>query len=252
MAQFTCNFYSYTLKYAVDISIVVPSYTPLDLDNKVPMDHTVKEKFPVLYMLHGFGGDHRVWLRYTNIERLVEEYRIALVTFSTDNKAYMNIPDGDQFYDFLNEELPSFVKGFFPISDRVEDTYIGGLSMGGYGALTHGLSQPQKYRAIGAMSSGIDFSRNDPVRVNTFELVEKNIKENKKMPDIFLTCGREDFLYEANVKFHELLEEKGIEHVWRDIPGYEHEWGFWDAELVPFLDWLPRTDTYAKMPKNKV
>ncbi len=252
MAQFSCNFYSYTLQYAVDISVVIPSYTPIDLDNKKKMDHTPEHKYPVLYMLHGFGGDHRVWSRYTSIERHVEEYRIALVTLSTDNKAYMNIPNGDKFFDFLANELPSFVKAHFPISDRREDTYIAGLSMGGYGALTHGLTNCDKYCAIGAMSSGIDFKRNDPVRVNTFDLLKKNVKDKVKMPEIFLTCGHEDFLYEANVEFHELLDEKGIKHVWRDIPGYEHEWGFWDAEIVPLLEWLPRTDPYAKMPKNKV
>ena len=67
---------------------------------------------------------------------------MAVVTFSCHNKAYQNAPLGENFYDFLNEELPEFVENYFPVSDKSEERYIAGLSMGGYGALLHGLTNP--------------------------------------------------------------------------------------------------------------
>lgn len=73
-------------------------------------------------------NDYQVWHRYTSIARYAEECRIAVVTFSCHNKAYLNAPLGENFYDFLNEELPEFVEQYFPISTKPEERYIAGLS----------------------------------------------------------------------------------------------------------------------------
>ena len=72
----------------------------------------------------------------------------------------MNDDMGDNYYDFLNHELPEFVEAYFPISDSPKDRYIAGLSMGGYGALLHGIENPDRYSAIGALSPAV-FSKKD-------------------------------------------------------------------------------------------
>ena len=145
MAQIHCNFFSYSLCHGVDIEVTLPSFTSCNMDD--PHTHSLPGKFPVVYLLHGKGNDYMSWLRYTSVERYAEEKRIAIVTFSVGNKAYMNDDMGDNYYDFLNQELPEFVEAYFPISDSPKDRYIAGLSMGGYGALLHGIENPDRYSA---------------------------------------------------------------------------------------------------------
>ena len=83
-------------------------------------------------------------LAYTSIERYAEERNIAVCTFSAENKYYLNSKD-EKFEDFLEEELPDYLLGNFPLSNRREDTYIAGLSMGGFGALYHALRLNEQY-----------------------------------------------------------------------------------------------------------
>ena len=71
VAQVHCNFYSYSLKYPVDIEVILPSFTSCNLDQK--HTHVLPAKFPVLYLLHGYGNDYQVWHRYTSIARYAEE-----------------------------------------------------------------------------------------------------------------------------------------------------------------------------------
>ena len=257
MAQMHCNFFSYSLGYPVDIEVTLPSFTSCNLH--LPHTHALPGKFPVLYLLHGHGNDYQAWLRYTSAERYAEEYRMAVVTFSCHNKAYQNAPLGENFYDFLNEELPEFVENYFPVSDKSEERYIAGLSMGGYGALLHGLTNPGKYRAIRAFSPGIPAENADPdlnriARFNLFDVTCKALASGEKLPDLFMCIGDGDFLYERVTSYRKAFLDGWTASRCRydDIPGYEHEFAFWDKELVEFLEWIRREDAYSKMGKNKV
>ena len=152
MAKMNCNFISYTLKRAVDITVVIPSVTipeslGMGLGNEQKPSHQIKDKYPVLYLLHGYGNNHATWNGYSNIELYAEERQIAVVMTSAENKFYSNVAEEDHYYDFVSQELPEFIQSMFPVSSRVEDTYIAGLSMGGYGALLHGLTHPERYQA---------------------------------------------------------------------------------------------------------
>ena len=259
MAQIHCNFFSYSLCHGVDIEVTLPSFTSCNMDD--PHTHSLPGKFPVVYLLHGMGNDYMAWLRYTSVERYAEEKRIAIITFSVGNKAYMNDDMGDNYYDFLNHELPEFVEAYFPISDSPKDRYIAGLSMGGYGALLHGIENPDRYSAIGALSPAV-FSKKDmegkkakgPQWVDLYAATEKAVAEGKKLPDLFLSIGDRDFLYKNVQEYHEFVEP-----IWKsgrlrydDLPGYEHEFAIWDLEINNFLDWIDRGDVYKKMGANKV
>ena len=247
MAKFEVNFYSYTLDHGVDIEVTIPSFSSCDHKKDVKPTHKPEAKFPVLYLLHGHGNDYKCWTRYTGVERLAEEQRIALVTFNSENKAYNNVGAGERYYDFLNEELPSFVTGMFPISERPEDTYIAGLSMGGYGTLAHALTNPARYCAFGAMSPGVYSDRGCRFIDPAVEL-EKRIKEGVKLPKGYICCGKNDFLYDRVVRFVNVCQELGADFVWHPVDGYEHEWRYWDVEIANFLKWIPRTDYYADKP----
>lgn len=170
-----------------------------------------------------------------------EERNIAVVNISGENKAYIRTED-DDFFKFISEELPDFICGMFPISDRPEDTYIAGLSMGGYGTLVHGLSFPERFAAFGAFSAGTK-----RVRMRTAELTGGAIHESirqeaeagefdpetlaraipaqgKKFPKVYMACGEEDFIYESNVQMRDLLRSLGADVTWESLPGYGHEW----------------------------
>ena len=79
-----------------------------------------------------------------------------------------------------------------------------------------------------------------------------HLDAGKKLPDIFFCVGNNDFLIESVDRFEEYLNELKIDHRFDRVDGYEHEWRFWELELPEFLDWLPRTDSYAKMGKHKM
>jgi len=258
MAQVHCNFFSYSLNYPMEIEVILPSFTSCNMDD--PHTHALPAKFPVIYLLHGHGNDYQAWLRYTSIERYAEEHRIAVVTFSCHNKAYQNAPYGENFYDFLHHELPEFVENYFPVSSDPKERYIAGLSMGGYGALLHGLQNPQMYRAIGAFSPGVPDRDNPPtdidrlMRADLFAVAEKALAENSSLPDLFMCIGDRDFLYERVTKFHQAFDGRwhGCRYRYDDLPGYEHEFAIWDREVQEFLNWIPREDVYKQMGKNKV
>lgn len=257
MAQVQCNLFSYSLGYPVDIEVILPSFTSCNM--KQPHTHALPGKFPVLYLLHGYGNDYKAWLRYTSIERYAEEHRIAVVTFSCHNKAYLNAPLGENFYDFLNEELPEFVENYFPISAEPKERYIAGLSMGGYGALLHGLQNPSRYNAIGAMSPGIP-DRNQPqdanrvMRTDLYDVTNHALETNDRLPDLFMCIGDKDFLHARVTEYHQTFMPKwhGSRFRYDDLPGYEHEFAIWDKEILAFLDWIKRDDVFAHMGMNKV
>lgn len=269
MAKFTCNFISYTLKRTVDITVVLPTVTiPGSMGMGVPAGemprHTPKEKYPVLYLLHGMGNNHATWTGYTNVEMFAEERQIAVVNLSAENKSYINYGSADMFYDFIENELPDFVCGMFPISKRPEDTYIAGLSMGGFGTLIHALGNPEKYAAFGAFSAAVQLNpyalvssgaeavkeidpQNDPT-----QLAEQLHTAGKKFPKAYIACGKKDFLIEANEAFRDKLIALGADVTWDEHPDYGHEWRFWNEQVEKFLDWLPRTDAYAAAGRRQI
>jgi len=263
MAKFQCNVISYTLRRTVDITVIVPTPTipeSMGMGGIVPA-HTPKAPYPVLYLLHGMGNNHATWSGYTNVEFYAEERNIAVVMISGENKAYVNGPSGDKFFEFISGELVDFVTGMFPVSKRPEDTYIAGLSMGGYGTLVHALNFPERFCAFGPLSaaisikpgfmSGEDNDDDSDPRFDPLALIEKLAAEGKKFPKCYLACGKKDFLYEANLKFRDRLIELGCDVTWDETEEHGHEWRFWNLEIERFLDWIPRTDSYAMEGKKR-
>jgi len=263
MAKLNCNFISYTLKRAVDITVIIPSTTipeSFGMFGGSP-SHKITDKFPVLYLLHGYGNNHTTWTGYTNVELYAEERNIAVVMLSAENKSYVNHPEGDQFYDFIASELPEFICNMFPISEDPKDTYIAGLSMGGYGALVHGLNRPTQFAALGSLSGAIEINPSalsggkeksiDP-QFDPSSLAKHLFNNKETFPKTYIACGEADSLYEINTKFKNQLLEMGVDLTWVSLPKFGHEWRFWDLQIEAFLDWIPRSDAYAAKDKRKV
>lgn len=162
-------------------------------------------------------------------------------------------------FDFVSKEVPEFVTNYFPISADPKHSYIAGLSMGGYGALLHGLSNPERFAAIGTFSGAV-MPVGSPEQVKKMVdgpldvkwLAKKAVEEGKKLPPLYITCGEEDMLYQVNTEFKDYLKELGIDVTWISVPGYTHEWRFWNLAVEEFLKWIPRTDYYAALGIRKI
>lgn len=262
MPHFTCNFLSYTLHRAMDIDVIIPGVTSTEADSPGPT-HRPAAKYPVLYLLHGYCNDYSTWERYTSIERYAEERRIAVVTFSAENHFYVKTSDWEGQFKYLDDmdyacllekEIPEFVTSMFPVSDKPEDTYIAGLSMGGYGAMNYAFRNPGKYRAVGAFSplpsrckevwqeKGTvpeELKKYDPLY-----MLEENRAKGIKSPDLYYSYGGKDFLKDKQDWFKEELGVRQLPHTFDYMEEFGHEWAFWDIQVRLFLDWIPRTDTY--------
>jgi S-formylglutathione hydrolase FrmB len=225
----------------------------------IPQDVKVGEKFKVLYLLHGYIGDHTDWTRYTSIERYAWEYRYAIVMPAVNNSYYMDTASGLKYFTYITKELPQFITTMFPVSDKKEDTFIAGLSMGGYGALKAALTYPERYQKAASLSGALnidhiaDLAVEDPKNVwfrsvfgnkptqNTSNdlkyLIRLHKRHNVQLPNLYLVCGTEDFLYQDHVQFHQFLVDEKIDHIYLDAPGV-HDWAFWDEHIQKILAWL--------------
>jgi putative tributyrin esterase len=208
------------------------------------------------------SDDHTIWQRRTSIERYVSEMGIAVVMPTVHLSFYSDMKYGLKYWTFISQELPTICREFFPnMSDRREDTFAAGLSMGGYGALKLGLGASETYGAVACLSGALDMASalssdtiNDDNGVfrNIFGSVEDlvnsendlmaeaiRLKESgKPLPKIYIWCGTEDFLYEQNRTAKKRLEELGYELTYEESPG-DHQWKYWDEKIQTVLQWLP-------------
>ena len=199
--------------------------------------------FSVVYMLHGYSDDYTTWLRRTSIERYAEQFGLMVVmldgarSYYTDMRGY-----SDQYEGHILESV-RFVDRTFRTVDNPKGRGIGGLSMGGYGAMKLGLKHPALFGSIAAHSGVLDIaaffqadSRPDMAVVfgetldpedDCFALAAKPGPK----PAIHIDCGADDFLIEHNRRFHAHLDALGVKHVYKEHPG-AHNWAYWD-EHVP-------------------
>lgn len=252
-----------SLMRTVSINVILPS----DKLTFPGMPQRENKPFKTLYLLHGVFGSNVDWVNGTRIQRFAEENDLAVVMPAGENRFYVDQPKGHNYFGkFIGEELVEITRKMFPLSDKREDTFIGGLSMGGYGALRNGLKYSDTFGAIVALSSALlidDMEKrtNDsPFFIDTRDyaeacfgdltnivesdknpefLIEQLLADKKEIPQIFMACGDQDSLLGANKKFSAFLTEKKIPHVLEIGPG-NHEWDFWDTYIKKAIyEWLP-------------
>lgn len=262
MALVQVNFFSKTLLRTITINAIVP----VDKMFLTTKGEQPKE-FKTLYLLHGVFGNYTDWISGTRLQRWAQDQNLCVIMPSGENKFYVNNEATcDCFMDFISEELVDVTRRLFPLSPKREDTFIGGLSMGGYGALINGLNHTETFGSIICLSAGLILdliynSTNDkntlPVfRRKFFEatfgpieqlpgsekdynaLITNLVKSNKEIPNIFMACGTEDSLIEANREFHDLLTQLNVNHTYVEGPG-NHNWDFWDEYIYKAMQWLP-------------
>ena len=222
----------------IQIASISSSILDMDVNYSVylPPSYESGGLFPVLYLLHGYYGNHLDWPR--NGMRQIMDREL-----NSDNSTEMIVimPDGmDSFYiddfderkldyeQFFFQEFVPELESKFNIVKAKTHRGIAGLSMGGYGATTYGLKYHHLFSFAYSMS-GVVFL--DEKFENIFEIVNsKTSTELTQLPKIFLDCGTEDFLFDSNDYLSNFLTQKNIEHTFIKGIG-AHEWSYWVNSL---------------------
>ncbi|KPJ22770.1 alpha/beta hydrolase [Streptococcus phocae subsp. phocae] len=251
MATITIEYHSQVLSMERQVNVIYPDQSELNTEDQGDQD------IPVLYLLHGMGGNENSWQKRTNIERLLRHTNLIVVMPSTDLGWYTNTTYGLDYYTALAEELPQVLASFFPnMTTKRDKTFVAGLSMGGYGAFKWALKSNRFSRAAsfsGALKLSPDATLfEDPNQLAYWQgifgdLQSKNLSQHyltSMVPEcdgktrFYAWCGYEDFLFEANETAVAELRALGLEIDYEKDHG-KHEWYYWNQQLDRLLDWLP-------------
>lgn len=252
MALIRCDFYSTTLSLSTSMTVLLPQS-----ESGIGMAGASSGPPPVLYLLHGLTDDDTIWTRRTSIERYAAPLGLAVVMPQVHHSFYADETHGHRFWTFLSEELPEVVQSFFRVSDRSHDTFVAGLSMGGYGALKWALRQPDRFAAAASLSGALDLAHGhasvDPWVTGILDRVfgpagligtsEDTVHlartcEPAAIPPLYVSCGTEDELFPESLSFVDAARANGLD-VTTDFGPGEHDWAYWDAAIQRVLDWLP-------------
>ncbi|HHV11017.1 MAG TPA: acetylesterase [Clostridiales bacterium] len=224
-----------------------------------------RQKFRTVYLLHGYKGNCTDWLNGFHIQELADTYNFVVIMPSGENSFYIDEPDKGEYYGrFIGKELVEYTRDLFPLSSKREDTFIGGFSMGGYGAAINGLKYSDNFSKIMSFSGGFlvldaaDEKEYTNVMVLTTEyqkrifgdvdllrnsdkdprfLVEQLQAEGSQIPEIFMTCGTEDGLVGVNQKLNRYLVKRGISHKYIEDKGI-HDREFTRRYLEEAIQWM--------------
>ena len=273
MAVIKMNFLSKYLGMQTNVTVCLPSFSFRDVINNQPDFYKPGMIYQTLYLLHGGSGDDSDYVNFSNIVRYADDHRIAVVMPSAYNHFYTDDPNGPRFWKFVAQELPEVCQAFFPLSPAREDNFAAGLSMGGFGALRLGILQPERFAAVLLMSGaafnpdklpnfrrGGAFQQADPDIMpmvglesvlgdlahykggpnDVYHAARQAAAQGKKLPKFFLTVGDKDFAREGVEDAYQFLTSIDCETFYELVPGYGHEWPFWDLTLKKALEeWLP-------------
>lgn len=210
-----------------------------------------KGPFATFYLLHGLSDNHTVWHRRTRIEFYVRDLPLIVVMPDGFRGFHTNCQAGPDYAKYMAEELVQFVERTFPAKRSRSARCIGGLSMGGYGALRLGLGYPDVYSSVNSHSGAVlhgakKYNQPDMAEFrrifgpqpkgsdhDLLHLAQK-AKRTGKLPKILIDCGTEDFLRGDNRKFHKRLQEMKVPHEYAEFPG-SHDWDYWDAHVQDAL-----------------
>ncbi|MFY1634171.1 alpha/beta hydrolase [Solwaraspora sp. WMMB335] len=256
MALLRVDFFSDVLEQATAMTVLLPQQTRSRIG---AAGQTSGGAPPVLYLLHGLTDDATAWTRYTSLERHAEQRGLAVVMPQVHRSFYADEAHGAPFWTFLHTELPAVVGSFFRVSARRADTFVAGLSMGGYGALRWALREPERFAAAASLSGALDLGRRqheppsttDPLMSRVFgdrqvagsdedllTLVDK--ADPAGLPRLYLCCGTDDVLYPDSVRFRDACATRGVPLTTDFSPG-DHDWEYWDAKIREVVAWLPLT-----------
>ena len=213
-----------------------------------PPGYSKKKKYPVLYLLHGIGGDEKEWLRGAGpqviLDNLYADKKIQdMIVVMPNGRAMKDDSAGGNVMapekveafaafekDLLNDLIP-FIEKKYRVLKNSENRAIAGLSMGGGQSLNFGLGNLDKFAWVGGFSSA-------PNTKAPQELIPNVEDAKNKLKLIWISCGDKDWLIPFSHRLHNNLSENEIEHVYRIIPDGRHDFKAWKEDLYNFTQLL--------------
>lgn len=239
MALFDCSFRPEALGKTTHVFVFYPDGMP-------------KEKCPVLYLLHGLSDDYSIWLRWSAVERYAAKNGMAVVMPDAGTSWYCNQAGGLRYYDYVAKELPAFIQNTFGIGNDPKKCFIGGLSMGGYGAMKIALRNPGKYAAVAAFSGAYDLEWIRTAHTEIYEAdfktfpwdplddpyqLMENYPADAPKPPLYLVGGTQDSLFGQSTRMRDLAIKKGFSVRWEEEP-MGHVWDLWDMKIEQAIPWM--------------
>lgn len=246
-----------SLQRRTSISVILPAD---NIHFLAGTDEIVPKPYKTLYLLHGLYGSDDIFLANTSIQKFAEDMGLAVVIPCGDNSFYVDKTDSHEFYgQYVGSELLDITRNIFPLSDKREDTFIAGFSMGGYGAIRNGLKYCENFSKIGMISpalitddiinygddSNVLRSRSfyescfgDLSKVKGSDMDPKHLIDTcRDIPDIYMACGVDDFLFDKCSDFYMYLKSKNVYATFVGDDG-EHTWEFCDKYIKEFIKTL--------------
>jgi S-formylglutathione hydrolase FrmB len=256
VAHLRVDFHSEVLRLSTSMTVILPQATT----QQIGMTGATRDGDPpVLWLLHGLSDDDTIWVRRTSIERYVAPLGLAVIMPQVHRSFYADEVLGGAYWTFVSEELPEIVHSFFRLSRAREDTFVAGLSMGGFGAVKLALHHPERFAAAASLSGVLDLAGMDltwlesPHAPGAFrgrvfggdvEGTDDDLlhllarADPKALPALYAYAGTEDGVHEGNVRFREAAVRLGVDLTTDFGPG-THEWSYWDDKIQDVLAWLP-------------
>jgi putative tributyrin esterase len=237
VALLHCHFKSDVLEKRCAMSVIVPD--------------SGAGPFPVFYLLHGLSDDHTAWARQTSVERYVKDLPLIVAMPDGFRSFYTDHAQGPAYGRYMMEDVIGFVERVFPARADRAGRCIGGLSMGGYGALRLALAHPESFISANSHSGALQAGRGvrefdrQPEFLRAFgtspagsmhdlHALTERAQLAGALPELYIDCGTEDFLLDDNRAYAAFLKERGVAHTYREHPG-EHLWDYWDRHIVEAL-----------------
>ncbi|QDJ58654.1 tributyrin esterase [Weissella hellenica] len=233
------DFFSKKLKMNTKINVILPEFP--DGNEKV------------LLLLHGLTSDENSWLTQTRLAGYAMRKHVAIIMPRVDRSYYTNIVDGSQYFDYIADEVLQRCRQWFNLPTDPDKCYVAGVSMGGFGALKVGLTHPNQFKQIFALSAMLDIVRswqNKPERDGWYrrlfgspeQVIESDndiayliSQQTTNAPAIWQLCGVEDPFYAMNQTLDQQIKKQGLTHEFLEVPG-AHEWGVWDPAIQQILE----------------
>jgi len=210
--------------------------------------------FPVFYLLHGLTDDHNAWLRRTALERYMSGIPMIVVMPNSARGFYTNSVTQpiNAYEDHILKDVIPYIDRVFPTIKSRAGRVLGGLSMGGYGAVKLALKFPDLFCSAvshsGAVMTPLHKHETRPEQLlplkDEFESIfGKDWRggpndpvalakqcPSAKRPAMRIDCGTDDFLLEQNREFHDILNSLNFPHEYHEFPG-DHNWTYWDTHI---------------------
>ncbi len=210
-----------------------------------PPGYVKDKKYPVLYLLHGIGGDHNEWPKggvpNNILDNLIAEKKAVpmIVVMPNGRSTGEGAGKGGKggkggamqvFGDFdknlLGDVIP-YIESHYSVKTDREHRCVAGLSMGGGQSLNFGLQYLDTFAWVGGFSSA-------PNTRQPAALIKDHAEAAQKLKLLWVSCGDKDGLFKISLNVHNMLEEKKVPHIWSVVPGGAHDFKQWKNDLYYF------------------